>query len=388
MRNLLVMATYSGYGFFNSLKACIFCSIFLFFLQIHAYDARELITQGSACNNFLLYEKALDYLDEAIRLNPSSKVAYEERAITHFELNRIDLALQDYRWAKGESHPYYENASSSFTINEYSAPCLDFAKGLLHGSLTGGREETVEFLSSIRGSCRALWSFACSPVEVSKELIVAVRAVGEYLASASINDLVEDGLPEIIECGRYWDTWSEYEKGWKMGYILGKYGIGVFLYIMPQKAAYSIYSGLKRATMMATLERYSLSRSAVILQESAKCAAKNSSILKRAQRGYIVPKVPNDAFHTLTKHHHWDKVVKLTGNKEIDFKAVAAFLEKEKILSCKREIDYFRPNSPIQTYRYSKEIGKNKIVGVFEIREDGIPLFRNAWVEVMLPYKP
>jgi hypothetical protein len=138
---------------------------------------------------------------------------------------------------------------------------------------------------------------------------------------------------------------------------------------------------------MATLERYSITRSSIILQESAKCAAKNSCILKKAQQGYIIPRVPNDMFHTLTKHHHWNKFVKLTGNTEVDFKAVAAFLEKEKILSCERVIDYFNPYSPIQTYRYSKKIGNKTIVAVFEAREDSIIFFRNAWVEIDLPYK-
>jgi len=51
-----------------------------------------LISEGSAHNNFFLYEDAVKFLDEAIKRAPYEKEGYKERAFSHFELNRMDLA--------------------------------------------------------------------------------------------------------------------------------------------------------------------------------------------------------------------------------------------------------------------------------------------------------
>jgi len=378
-----------------------FCLSFLFFLPLIASEDHHYLVEGTACNNYLLYEDALKNLDKAIKLRPSNREAYEERAIAYFELNRIDLALKDYEESKKKNLCRSTNLDSwnNFGNDIYdfeqrnlplfslapSYPSLDFATGLLEGVWYGSEGETIEFLSCIRGSFNALWAFACSPVEVSRELVEATRAMGEYLTNTDIWTLLEEALPELVECGRYWDSWSEHTKGKKMGYIIGKYGISVFLYLGVSKGL-AIFNDLKRANMMATLERYSLTKSATILKESEKCVQKNIYVLKKIQQGYIIPQNANVASHVLQKKHDWHKVVKLTGNKDADFKIVSEFLKQERILSCEGKLDWSYQS--LKTYRYKKEIGNNTIVAVFEINAKNEPFLRNAWIAVTPPYGP
>jgi hypothetical protein len=99
-----------------------------------------------------------------------------------------------------------------------------------------------------------------------------------------------------------------------------------------------------------------------------------------------VPHNPNVLPHIFTKKHRWDKFIKLTGNPEKDFEKLAMFLEDQKILQCPRRLDFERGS--ILTYKYTKEIGGDKIVALFEINKENISLLRNAWVEVGIPYAP
>ena len=249
-------------------------------LSLLGDEVSELISEGSACNNFLLYEDALKYLEEAIKKDPFEKEAYKERALSYFELNRIDLALQDYHEVFNTKPPY-RIRHKSYSISGFSpwfdnkSSSLDFARGLLHGTLMGSKEETIEFVSSIRGGLSFLWAFVCSRLDISKELIEAVYAMGEFIAYAKIYNLLEAALPELIECREYWNSWSDYMKGQKMGFIIGKYSIAAFYYITVWKGA-TYYNQLKRANIMATLERCSLSQGTRILQESAKHTPRNT----------------------------------------------------------------------------------------------------------------
>ncbi len=172
---------------FSMPKRHLVCFILcLCFFRLNANEVSELISEGSACNNFFLYEDALKYLGEAIKIDPSEKEAYKERALSYFELDRIDLALEDYHRIVNPKPPY-RIPPTSCSISGFSSwfdsksSSLDFARGLLHGTLMGGKEETIEFVSSIRGGFSFLWAFVCSPVDVSKELIDAVYAMGEFL---------------------------------------------------------------------------------------------------------------------------------------------------------------------------------------------------------------
>ena len=58
----------------------------------------------------------------------------------------------------------------------------------------------------------------------------------------------------------------------------------------------------------------------------------------------------------------------------------------KKILQCSRKLDFERGG--IVTYKYTKDMGRDKIVALFEINEKNLPLLRNAWVEPKPPYAP
>ncbi len=368
----------------------VFVTTNMWFHKLHADEVSELITEGSACNNHFLYEEAIKHLDEAIKRRPFEKEAYKERSFSYFELDKIDLALEDYHRAVNPKPPYrIRHAScsisgfSSWFDNKSSS--LDFARGLLHGTLMGGKEETIEFVASIRGGLSFLWAFACSPVDVSKELIDAVYAMGEFLAYARIYDILEASLPELMECRECWDLWSDYTKGQKMGFIIGKYSIAAFYYLTVWKGA-AYYSALRRANIMATLERCSLSQGARILQESAKHASKNNLLLKKAFNGAVIPHNPNVAHHVMQKKHRWDKYVRLSGNRSEDFKKITTFLEEIEILKCERKLDFSFES--VKTYFYRKKMGNDTIVAMFDVNKKEMPLLKNAWVEPNPPFAP
>ncbi|MDN3506607.1 MAG: tetratricopeptide repeat protein [Simkaniaceae bacterium] len=354
-------------------------------------EVDQLISEASAHNTYFLYKDAVQFLDEAIKLNPYEKEAYKERALSYFELNRIDLALEDYKRAIDPSPPYkrrIRNCSLAIhpaTLGEVP-PSLDFANGLLYGTLLGGREGSIQFVSSVRGGLTFLWSFACSPIDVSKELIEALHDIGEFLASGRVDVLLQEALPELFECREYWHSWSEYTKGQKLGFIIGKYSILAFYYLATADFGIHFYNNLRRANIMAILGRYSVTRSTHILEASAKHAKKSTSILKKATGGSIIPHNPNVLPHIFTKKHRWDKFIKLSGNLEKDFDSLVLFLERQGILQCEREIDW--AHKSVTTYKYTKEIGRDKITAIFEINKENLPLLRNAWVEIGAPYVP
>lgn len=372
-------------------KMRFFIVIFLVFVHANIQAMTEveaLIGKGSGCNNYLLYEEALEPLNKAIKLDPNAKEAYKERAFSYFELNRLDLALNDYyQVVQPNKHNRYSTAQSLpivfCSLNEPFS--LDFAKGVLQGTLHGGTEGTFEFASSIRGGLTFLWSFACSPYDVSKELMEALYDMGELIADGGFLYLIDASVPEVMECRKHWRTWSEHTKGQKIGFIVGKYGIMVFYEITTFKGGVYLFNKLKRANIMAILERYAATKSARILEESAKHAQKNSAIIKRAASGAIIPHNPNVLPHVFAKKHQWDKYFKVTGDYEKDFEKLAKFLQEENIFLCRREENFLFVGGV--TYKYTKTIGKETIVAIFEVNKRNVPLLRNAWVQMETPYK-
>lgn len=357
--------------------------LFYFAKLFAAIEVSSLINEASAHNTYFLYEDAINLLDEAIKRNPYEREAYKERAFSYFELNRIDLALEDYKRAT-DPKPSYKRYIQNCSLE--IPPSLDFARGVLYGAMLGGSQASVQFVSSIRGGLTFLWSFACSPIDVSKDLIDALHDIGEFLASGRVDILLEEALPELFECREYWDTWSEYTKGQKLGFIIGKYSISAFYYLATPNLGVHFYNNLRRANIMAILERYAVTKSTHILEASAKHAKNSTSILKKVAVGTIVPHNPNVLPHIFTKKHRWDKFINITGNHEKDFEKLALFLEEQQILHCQRKLDW--AYGSVTTYKYTKQIGKDRIVALFEINKNNLPLLRNAWVEVVIPYAP
>jgi len=375
-------------------------------LPVFALDDHRVLVQAAACNNAMKYEKALALLNDIIHRNPRLREAYEERAIAYFELNKMDEAIRDYQASKtdipGYPIPGYTIDPTIFTTFAldgqkrtpkiacyYSAINLDFSRGLLEGACRGSSDGTIEFVHCIRGSLNTLWAFVWSPCEVSKELIEAIIEVAEFIAYTPMWELLECMVPEVFELRREWEHWSEHVRGWKMGYMLGKYGIGVFLYISGGKLL-NAYTDLRRANMMGILE-CNTKNCRAIMRESGKCAEVAQCAIKKVQAGRVVASHSSAPGHVLQEHHRWNRFIKLTGNKEADFKKVAEFLEKHEVFKWKKERyepkDFFE--GVFTAYEYTGTIENETVVAIFDLNELGVPLLRNGWVKDRSPpYKP
>ena len=360
------------------LKQVFLCMIFLVaFSEVRAGDVEQLLCKGGGCNNLLEYEQALKYLNQAVLIDSKNKDVYEERAITYFELNRIDEALCDYQKAlKLDSNFYPECRIHGFGLLSSSEnENLEFSKGLLSGVLVGANQETIHCISSVRGSFRCLWAFTCRPVEVSKNLIEAVYSMGDYLANASFTTLLNIAIPEVMECKSGWHNWNERQKGEKIGFILGKYSIAVFFNFTFQKGI-NTFAKLKRANMMNTFKIMKTNRAAVV-ERSAKIAEKNLITLKNTFQNAIVVRHTDKLGHIVARHHAWHKVIKLTGKWEVDARAALAFLKKHNIYKGKKS--FSRSTGIGNVYVYEIKVGEHIIQAEFMEGTRG-RLLENAWV--------
>jgi hypothetical protein len=120
-----------------------------------------------------------------------------------------------------------------------------------------------------------------------------------------------------------------------------------------------------------------------IIAEAAERAAIRETILEGAKSGRIVIKNPNVQFHIMQEKHGWDKVIKLTGNVEEDFKVVAAFLEENNVASkvnlkihLKLETQMF-----ITVSEYRTTVNGYELQVFFDSYLDtGESFLKNAWV--------
>ena len=144
-------------------------------------------------------------------------------------------------------------------------------------------------------------------------------------------------VPELKDLCTNWTILADYERGKKIGYIIGKYGLDV---LAPGAAISGInkFRQLKRANTMFTLECCAASKNKQIkiIEASSKYTASKTIFSDSAKSGKIVCQNSNVAAHVMQKKHAWDRVVQITGNTENDFKNVLQFLETNKILEGKR----------------------------------------------------
>ena len=215
---------------------------------------------GVFFNDHLLYQDAIYALSQAIALDPKNREYFIERAAAYFETNQIDLALKDYETAKQLSlltkkdyfhSPLYKNVAPP----SFPAANFEFASGMVQGVLKGGHHSAVEFVPSVLTCCRGilfgLWSFACSPQEVCQEFISEASAFGDFLSQASCEECIGIFVPEVIELKRDWSQLSDHDKGYRFGWIIGRYGVDVFIPVGSLKAV-AKFRALKQANTLLT----------------------------------------------------------------------------------------------------------------------------------------
>ncbi|MBS0621559.1 MAG: tetratricopeptide repeat protein [Verrucomicrobia bacterium] len=273
------------------------------------------LAKGQAFNELLLYNAAIESLTQAIRLNPRSEEAYIERAYAYFELGEIELALKDHQKYKVLTTitlftvPVGRQTPTCHPVFQASLSIEEFNRGLHLGMLEGVALGLADFvpstLSCLRGIAHGLWSFACSPQEVTREIGAAAVELMEYIKTHSTHENFGLFLPEVRELCEQWDLLSDRARGHQMGYIIGKYGMEILIPGTTLKAI-GKYRLLKRANTLLTLEccEAAGAKRAAILQASAKRFSKRQALVAEiATKGKIVPQNPNVIPHVLAKHH-------------------------------------------------------------------------------------
>lgn len=354
------------------------------------------LINGTFYNELLLYKEAIHELTISIQLNPSNRASYIERATAYFETNQLSLALQDYENAKKlEIIPPFQNSSTyAKALKDIYFPDnkIQFSMGLLLGLKNGSQVTIEDFIPSTLSCCRGilhgLWWVACtSPDEVCDTFIGAAYDLGHFISTHSTKECLECVVPELKELSLSWNELNDYSKGEKMGFIIGKYGLDIYLFGVFAKGLKKLTS-LKRINTMFTLENCALSQSkqTLILKESTKLAISRECLISQSLKtGKILVKNKNVAYHIMQPKHAWDKLIKLTGNVSEDFKKVLTFLEEHNIYdkSClKNPITAFPKDSPrIIRSKYEKIIDNHIIEAVFETYlETGEIYLQNAWI--------
>ncbi len=364
-------------------------------LDTFSTPAEILLEKGTVLNNCMLYKSAIEVLTEAIKLNPHNPNAYLERALAHFERGETKLALEDYKKSKLKnsyfSREFIRDPSLPFASKDFylSRNRKDFTKGLLKGILKGSKESTQNFLpsllSSLRGTAHGLWAFVLNPQEVSQEMAKVFYGMGEYIKHHTAQECLECVVPELEKLSQNWDHLDDYQKGKKIGYIIGKYGVDIFLPVGLIKGVAKVRT-FKRANTALTLETClsSSKNKAKILKESANIATVRASIIDQfVKNGKILIKDANKQAHIMQKKHAWDKLIKLSGNIEEDCKNVVKLLEEHKIFALKYRIKTEEPFKGCMVYTHVIKIKEYEVKAMFYgSLEESEKYLSNAWVVV------
>lgn len=348
-----------------------------------------LLEQGTLFNNLLLYNEAIHVLTRVIQFNSSNRDAYLERALAYFETNQLSLALQDYEVAKKLTVvPSLKGSHKGVMVAAIYIPenKTDFSQGLVLGTVEGANVSAVEFVPSIFSCCRGvlngLWAFACSPVEVSREMINASYAIGEFISNQGTEEFFQCVVPELKELSLAWSKLNDHSRGQKIGYIIGKYGIDIFAPIGALKGINKIRA-LKRANTMYTLENCVSSqvKQSKIMEQSIKRAAIREKVVSESiKNGKILVRNSNTQIHIMQPKHLWNNVIKISGNAEEDCKNVVRLLEDNKIFLEKYRVST-RNHYKFTQYDHQMQINGYEVKAVFSKNLETSEIFLNdAWV--------
>jgi tetratricopeptide (TPR) repeat protein len=249
-------------------------------LALNRMDVKELeklqaelaFLKGQTESEVGLYLQAVASLTEAIELNPSNKEAYFERAVAHFESGQFDLAIIDYLASEMKSQPVEISAGDRFI----------FAMGLSEGILKGAADSAIDFipnmLTSAHGLSYGLWALATHPLHTSRELIDGAYACINFIRHNSSTKVLCTLVPELQELVKNWTNLTPANRGELTGYVIGKYGVDIFLGTKAIKCV-TAYRDLKKATSLLTFETAARSeQNAAAIATAAKGYAENRKL--------------------------------------------------------------------------------------------------------------
>lgn len=176
-----------------------------------------------------------------------------------------------------------------------------------------------------------------------------------------------------------WEKMDDYNRGKKIGYIIGKYGVDVFLPFGAFKGVNTVRA-LKKANTMCTLRVCAASQKKLlkISEESTKRA---SIVVQALEKNKILVNSSNVQYHVMQKKHGWDRIITLTGKVEDDFRNVVRLLENEGVISSQYSKQTIDIAKGIVRREHQKTINNYNIRVVFnEYPETGEIFLNDAWV--------
>jgi tetratricopeptide (TPR) repeat protein len=257
------------------------------------------LNEGRLLSECLSYDEAVVALTKAIEKDSANKDAYFERAIAYFEAGDFSKALSDYL-ASG-IRPTKIDPKKVGRFNS-----ITFGQGVGLGMLKGGQDSVTEFvpslLSCFRGISTGIWAFVSSPIEASQEMVDCAHACLEFIKDNTAKQLLCKLVPELQECLKKWDQLDDCTKGRYIGYVIGKYGVDIFLASGSVKAI-QLYRNLRRTNAVMTLETASISPKLAqeVLEQAVKQKTVRETILKS---GYLKIRWGQQGKHVPGKHNY------------------------------------------------------------------------------------
>jgi hypothetical protein len=163
----------------------------------------------------------------------------------------------------------------------------------MRGLKVGSVEAAVEFFPSMcysaYGLTNAIWATLQNPLETTTNFCNACYDIGYFTANYFKNldwDTLEDCSEELKQFYRKFDSLSDSEKGQKIGYFIGKYGVDIFAGSATIKGV-SALRKLKDANRLANLEALANDE-----KRSIKMATTWGEIRYSNTGAHIVPALP------------------------------------------------------------------------------------------------
>lgn len=311
--------------------------------------------EGQAYADLGMYDKAIAALTESIKRDPENKEAYFGRAAAYFETGEFEKALSDYLISE-------KNKNLVKIKPRFSS---DFKDALLNGLLEGGKESTLEFfpslLHSTQGATESLWAFVCHPIGSTTNFCNACYDISAYTANFFKKldwDQIDGYSEELRKLCDQFDNMTPAEKGHLTGYIIGKYGVDIFIGGTAIKGV-ALFKNLKNANRICNLETMSssLSHREALLVSSARYAQEREVFFKNVKINW-----DRQNKHILGKHNYEQ------GKSIFEHKDPQSLLEK--FAGKGRAMNNEKPGSP--NYRELVDFGEH--IGIWKNQEQTLSL--------------
>lgn len=219
--------------------------------ELHSQDI--LLSYAKGCLFAGEYLEAIQTLSKVIQEDPEKKEAYFDRATAYFELGEFDLSLKDYLASEIKSDPIPSLWTETINFSN------GITKGILEGSLQGGKEFIPSLVSTLQGLSCELWAFSQDPIQISKDFVEAINDCINYIKTNSLLETTTKIVPELDILIKDWEKLDAVDRGENIGNIIGKYGIEVFA-SAGVASGVKVYKNLKKANDLLTFEAMALSK--------------------------------------------------------------------------------------------------------------------------------